>query len=119
MTERAFYGTLVALIFASALPARAQEMCPFRFVTPLSLRASSGGYPVRWNDQSIVDIDQGCLASITWYYAAKADGSDRKRVTSQVAEDFRSDMRTRWQPLGQPAPEWKSGEDRARQRYFV
>ena len=51
------------------------------------------------------DRDHG-VASITWFYATRQDGSDRRRVVTEFYDRFEGDITDRWVPVNAVRPEW-------------
>jgi hypothetical protein len=77
---------------------------------PLRLRgdATSNGdgiYTLRWSDRTWGTLDPG-LQSLTWYYATRKDGSDRKRLTTLFRDEFASDFARRWRCEGAVQSDW-------------
>jgi len=73
---------------------------------PSPPRAVTGLCTVRWSDQSPGDVDSGCLSSITWYYATRPDGSDRKRLTTVLHDNFTAGFLRNWRAEGPLALDW-------------
>jgi len=46
------------------------------------------------------------VASITWYYASRPDGSDRRRVVTYFYDRFDSDFSDRWIPVNAVRTDW-------------
>lgn len=70
------------------------------------MRAAGGQYTVRWEDVPPDGIDPG-VYSLTWYYSARKDGSERKRMATLFQDDFRGGgFRTNWAPEGAFVFDW-------------
>src|SRR5262245_3975892 len=90
----------------AAIPARSQGGCPFQFPPATNLRASGGGYQVRWEDVPPQALDLG-VYSLTWYYGSRRDGADRVRLATIFRDDFNGGgFRANWQPQGQFVFDW-------------
>jgi hypothetical protein len=92
----------------AALPARAQVR-DFRILPPTERQVVSGSCLVKWFDYREGAVDENPPA-ITWYYATRADGSDKKRVVTAGRDDFRAFRRT-WQAQGAFAFDWALRKD--------
>jgi hypothetical protein len=78
---------------------------------PLRLRGAvvnngDGTYTLRWSDRNLGTLDPGALESLTWYYATRKDGSDRKRLTTLFRDEFASDFARRWRCEGAIQSDW-------------
>jgi hypothetical protein len=70
-----------------------------------------GTYTIRWDDDD-GGVAAGCRG-ITWYYATRPDGSDRKRMTTHYRDDFTGYL-ARWRPDGPFNFDWKLTRDPGR-----
>lgn len=71
----------------------------FRLRPPTMTRASNAVYVLQWSDRLPGTLDSG-LRSVTWYFATRPDGSDRKRITTLFAERFGPEFVERWRGEG-------------------
>jgi hypothetical protein len=111
MTKRAVdIAVMVLALGVAARPARAQSSA-FQFTRPPSTRAVNGAYAVRWEDRCAGCIDEG-LTSITWYFATRPDGSDRRRMATQFREDFDGGFSRNWRAQGPFNFDWVVRKDR-------
>ncbi len=108
---------LVVGSLLSAVPTAAQ-LAPFRFRTPDTTVSAGGAFTVRWTDVGPEDVSES-LTSVTWYYATKPDGSDRKRVKTLFREDFSGGLAANWRARGPFAMDWVIRQDPRRERSFL
>lgn len=114
MSSRAVVGlaVLVSTFGSAPTPARCQNLqLPFQIRTPSPVRAPGGACVVRWEDYSQERFDDG-LCSITWYYASRPDLSDRRRLTTQLHDDFRDDLSANWSVPEAGDHQWSRRSDR-------
>jgi hypothetical protein len=109
MIKRAYLGIALSTLSLGLLALPARSQCnTFRFSPPASTTPQRGQYTVRWSDDA--EIYEG-LSSITWYYASRADLSDKRRMTIRYSDDF-SRFRRFWRCEGPSASLWKVRQDR-------
>jgi hypothetical protein len=111
MRSRALWWVATLLLgLVLAAPHALAQRFDFDFLQPQGDPHSDRGvYRVQWRDAYPQGIFNGCLYSITWYYATRPDGADRKRMVTNLRDNFSSFHQT-WQPLGAPAA-WEMATD--------
>ncbi len=103
MNRRGFRLLLAAAVVccAAVVPVHAQIRA-LRVLPPPATARPGAAFPViRWIDQSAEEIFPGFLSTITWYYATRPDGSDRRRMTTFFREDFSSGFMRNWRAFGE------------------
>lgn len=104
MRCRSLWSALVVSVLAvGALPAVAQ-LSLVSLPPPASLQASTGTFTVPWEGPPPDGVDQHYV-SVAWYYSPKPDGSDRKRITTYLYDDFLN-YKVNWQAAGAFAFDW-------------
>jgi len=104
---------LVLGLLAGAGAARAQGS-GFEIRSASPPRVAPGApVQIRWTDQMADAVDEG-LTSITWYYASRPDGHDRKRISTRFRDDFRQGYVANWRAEGRFIFDWIVREDRSR-----
>jgi len=112
-----FVVLLLALLLGVAAPRAESQNLGFRFVPPVNNLAVNGSHRVAWESPGIL-LDPG-LTSLTWYYATRPDGQDRKRMVTGVKYDFKNGYRTHWQANGGFLFDWKVEEDQDKKIWFL
>ncbi|MCC2672659.1 MAG: hypothetical protein K0Q72_5131, partial [Armatimonadetes bacterium] len=100
-------GLLVAAVAGGAGPVLGQDMA-LRIPPPPTVQSLTGAFRVQWQDLPPGAVEQR-LMSFAWYYATKADGSDKVRVTTSVRDDF-SNFRANWTCPGPFPFDWSLGK---------
>lgn len=115
MRARGIWWVALTLVcgVSAGKPAGAQGRA-LNFAPPLTTRSVTGRYTVRWTDNAVPASVEG-LRTITWFYANRADGSDRKRMVTRAYEDF-SNFLVNWRPQGPIQLGWISRQDRGLNR---
>ncbi len=99
-------------------PASSQG-APFRFLPPPSTEALDR-FTILWSDDPESDPAVS-PTSITWFYSASRDGTDRRRIATSFHDDFSRGYLRRWKPTGPFAFDWtvaRDGEGRTKLSYL-
>jgi hypothetical protein len=86
-------GLVVAAAVVGAAPAVSQDVS-LRLPPPPTAQAITGAYRLQWEDLAPGAVEDR-MVSFAWYYATKADGSDRKRIVTSLRDDF-ANFRANW-----------------------
>jgi hypothetical protein len=106
--------TAVFVILGLCLAPAWSQVFRFRFA-PATFQPGAGGYhTVTWEDLAPDEVvgDPGVISSLTWYYATRPDGADRKRMTTLFHDDFAGGFRANWRMIGRFAHNWIVRQER-------
>ncbi len=105
MKQLGWCALMAAICTVSFCPSASSQGIPISFRPPSATQAVDGMYLVQWDDVGEQDPAVAPV-SIAWYYSLRPDGSDKRRLTTLLREDFSGGYLMRWQPNGPFQLDW-------------
>ena len=110
---RLLLPTLALLASGSA---HAQVQKPALEILPPDQPEAAGSVTVRWRDMydrgDVIITGKQTPPSVTWYYSKSAQGTDRTRIRTLMADTFGQGM-LNWDPVGLVGNDWLVSRERS------